>query len=249
MVIAIVNQKGGTGKTTTTINLGSALAQKGKKVLLIDLDPQGSLTYSLGINDFEKGMAEVFFEEASVDEVILQKENLNILPSDIKLADTELSLAQAEHRESYLREILKNILPYDFILIDCPPALSMLTLNALNAADQVIIPMQMEVLSLQGLDLITSTIKRIQADYNPKLTIMGILPVLIDSRRKLNHEVLEYIQENYDIPVFKSKIRRNVRASEAPSFGQSVITYAPNSNSATDYQEFAKEILKLLTKK
>lgn len=245
MIVSIVNQKGGTGKTTTAVNLGAVLARKKKKVLLIDLDPQGSLSYSLGISEFEKSMADVLLGEASVNNTLQDAENMSVAPSDTGLADSELTIFQIEKRESILKEAMAGVDGFDYILIDCPPSLSLLTINALNASDRVIIPMQMEVLSLQGLDLIVNTISRIKDAYNPNLDILGILPVMVDRRRKLSMEVYDHIAENYQFKIFDSQIRTNVRATEAPSFGTSVIEYDPSCNSAKDYMALGKEFLKL----
>lgn len=246
MIIAVVNQKGGTGKTTTTVNLGKALAQKKKKILLLDMDPQGSMGYSLGITKPERTIADVFTEEAAIADVIVKREGMDVIPSDVSLADIELSLAEMKDRNSVLKSILEEVKGYDFILIDCPPSLSLLTVNALCAARRVLVPMQMEVLSLQGLDLISQTIEKISKVFNPELRILGIVPVMVDTRRKLTTEINEHIRENYDFFIFKSQIRANVRASEAPSFGESVITYAPKSNSALDYLALAKEFLSIV---
>lgn len=248
MIIAIVNQKGGTGKTTTTVNLGCALAKKGKKVLLIDLDAQGNLSYSLGLTDFDDAMAEVLVGEALLNDILLESEGVHVAPSNIGLADVEISIANVEDRESLLKNHLETADGYDYILIDCPPSLSLLTINALNAADRVIIPLQMEVLSLQGLDLIIDTVAKIKNVFNDNLQVEGLLPVMVDRRRKLSQEVYEHINENYDFKIFDSKIRTNVRASEAPSFGSSVISYAPGSNSAKDYMMFAEELISLNNK-
>ncbi len=247
MITAIVNHKGGTGKTTTAMNLGSALAAQKQKVLLIDLDAQGSLSYSLGITDMDATVSEVFEGTHTLDDVMVEREKMDVVPSDMGLAEIELAMAASEGREKILDDMLRGYDDkYDHILIDCPPALSLLTVNALTTADSVLIPMQMEVLSLQGLDLISETIDRIKRTFNPELQVLGILPVMVDSRKKLSAEVYEHITENYDVPVFKQKIRTNVKASEAPSFGQSVIRYAPKSNSAQDYRAVAKEFLKMI---
>lgn len=242
-IIAIVNQKGGTGKTTTTVNLGCALAKKGKKVLLVDLDAQGNLSYSLGILEIEKSIGQVILGEEDFGEILISKEGVDIAPAEIDLADVEINIAGELARESILKKILANAEGYDYILIDCPPSLSLLTINALNAASRVIVPLQMEVLSLQGLDQIISTINQIKEVLNNELEIMGLLPVMVDSRRKLSREIFEHIEENYDFKIFDSRIRTNVRASEAPSFGESLISYAPTSNGAKDYMAFAEEIL------
>lgn len=243
-VIAIVNQKGGTGKTTTTVNLGCALARKGKKVLLVDLDAQGNLTYSLGILEVEKSIGQVMLGELDFGEILVTKEGVDVAPAEIDLADVEINIASELARESILKKILAQAKGYDYILIDCPPSLSLLTINALNAASRVIVPLQMEVLSLQGLDQIISTINQIKEVLNNELEIWGLLPVMVDSRRKLSKEIFEHIEENYDFRIFDSSIRTNVRASEAPSFGESLISYAPASNGAKDYMAFADEILK-----
>ncbi|MBV6646280.1 MAG: ParA family protein [Cyclobacteriaceae bacterium] len=245
MIIAVVNQKGGTGKTTTTVNLGACLANQGKKVLLVDLDAQGSLSYSLGIGEVNKSIANVLLEDLPIRQILVDYEGLSVAPASIDLADAELSMTGMENREMILKEKLSGTSEFDFILVDCPPSLSLLTLNALTAAQHVIIPMQMEVLSLQGLDLITETIGKVRQVLNPDLSILGVLPVMVDKRRKLSSEVLNHIKENYDFKVFDSQIRTNVKASEAPSFGQSVLHYAPTSNSAKDYKTFTQEFLNL----
>jgi chromosome partitioning protein len=246
MIISIVNQKGGTAKTTTTLNLGSGLARLGKKVLLVDWDAQGNLSYALGFQQPSPTISDVLHDDASLRESILHHEDgIDLIPSGISLADTEFSMAEADDRTSFLQSILDTVKKdYHFILIDCPPSLSLLTLNALRASQGVIIPMQADVLSLQGLELILQTIEKVKKNYNQDLTILGILPVMVDFRRKLTQEVLEHIKMEYEVPIFQSFIRNNVRASEAPSFGKSVIEYAPRSNSAIDYLNFSKEIKK-----
>ncbi|MEO9475360.1 MAG: ParA family protein [Cyclobacteriaceae bacterium] len=247
MIIAIVNQKGGTGKTTTTINLGRGLSESKKRVLLVDMDAQGSLGYSLGIQHAESSMAEVIQGEVAITDIIVSREELDIAPSDVSLADLELAIAEEHNRESILQGILDEVKnDYDHILIDCPPSLSLMTINALTCADKIIIPMQMEVLSLQGLDLISDTIEKIRNTSNPKLAVLGILPVMLDKRRKLSNEIMDHIRENYTYKIFSNYIRTNVRASEAPSFGQSVLTYSPSSSSAQDYRSFTKELLKTI---
>ena len=245
-IISIVNQKGGTGKTTTTLNLSSALAALGKKVLAIDMDAQGNLGYSLGL-EIEHSIVDVLDGSKTIDEVMFESEGFHVVPSDMRLVDVELSLGEVDDRQKILSEKIKEVTSsYDYLLIDCPPSLSVLALNALYASDYVIIPMLMEVLSLQGLDQIIQTIEKINSGYQRKLQVLGILPVMVDKRRKLSTEVNEYIEENYDLRIFENRIRNNVKASESPSFGKSVIAYAPNSNSAMDYKAFAKEITKLI---
>ncbi|HCX21960.1 MAG: hypothetical protein CMB80_19580 [Flammeovirgaceae bacterium] len=246
MIVSVVNQKGGTGKTTSTINLAKALELHGKRILLIDMDPQGSLTYSLGVVDIDKSIADVLYGDADLLEVIVEREGMDVIPASISLADVELSLVDVEDREYRLKYLLEKVDGYDFVIIDCPPSLSLLTINALAVSKYVIVPMLMEVLSLQGLDLISETLQKIKQSVNPELSVLGILPVMVDRRRKLSSEVYEHINSNYDFRMFETQIRPNVRASEAPSFGQSVISYAPTSNSANDYMELCEEILKLV---
>jgi chromosome partitioning protein len=245
MVIALVNQKGGTGKTTSAVNLGSAFASLRKRILLIDLDPQGSLTFSLGIHNTSRSVASLFLKEALAGEVIVRTENMEVIPADLRLADIEMSLSALEERAFFLKNIIRSLPSYDHILIDCPPSLSLLTINALTAAEQVIIPLQMEVLSMKGLQQILQTIEKVNAAFDHHLQILGVLPVMVDSRKNLNGEVLAYIKEHYAVNLFQTHIRTNVKASEAPSFGKSVIAYAPQSNSARDYMALASEIVNL----
>lgn len=245
-IISVVNQKGGTGKTTTSINLGSALTQLNKTVLLVDMDSQGNLGYSLGLDDGQT-ISDVLQDDVDINSVIQEREGMDIIPSDIRLVDIELSIADLDNREAILHELLAKLTKhYDYVLIDCPPSLSILSLNSLFASDFVIIPMLMEVLSLQGLDQIIQTINKIKNGYEVDLSILGVLPVMVDKRRKLTEEVREHIKENYDVKIFDSMIRSNVKASESPSFGQSVVAYSPNSNSAKDYISFANEIDSLI---
>ncbi len=245
-VISIVNQKGGTGKTTTTLNLSSALAKLKKKVLAMDMDSQGNLGYSVGL-EYDTSIADVFNEESTLQEIFMEAEGFTIAPSDMRLVDLELSLGDVADRHKILSDKLSNLeKKYDYVLIDCPPSLSILAVNALYASDYVLIPMLMEVLSLQGLDQIINTIEKINSGYEKELSILGILPVMVDTRRKLSVEVKDYIADNYDLRIFTNFIRSNVKASESPSFGKSVVEYAPKSNSAMDYKALAKEIIKLI---
>jgi chromosome partitioning protein len=245
MVISLVNQKGGTGKTTSAVNLGSALALMGHKVLLLDLDPQGSLSFSLGIHKPACSVIDVFLKKTLLPASVVCKENMDVVPADLTLADLELGLARSAKREYKLKNILDGVQGYDYILIDCPPSLSLLTVNALNASERVIIPMQMEVLSLKGLENILLTLDRTKKAFNLDMKVLRVLPVMVDIRKNLNDEVKQYIRQNFDIPIFTSCIRTNVKASEAPSFGKSVVSYAPRSNSAQDYISLANEIIHL----
>lgn len=244
MTIAIVNHKGGTGKTTTTINLGCALAQHKSRVLLIDFDAQGNLSYSLGINEDSPNIADVLLGDVTLNEALVKREKMEVLPGGPNLANIELSIANAEDHYHHLANLLRLVAAYDFILIDCPPSISLLTINALCASDRVIIPMQLDVLALRGLDLIHDTITKINGVLKPELEIEGILPVMVDSRKNLNKEILEFIRAKYSTPVFPHFIRSSVKAAEAPSFGKSVISYAPRSTTAEDYVRFAETIRK-----
>jgi chromosome partitioning protein len=244
-IVAIINQKGGTGKTTTTINLGSALSKQGKKVLLIDLDPQSNLSYSLAVTNPDSSLADVFLGNEVLKNILVEKDNLWVAPGSNDLVDIEISLVSQPNRENFLKTMLGDIKGFDYILIDCPPSLSVLTLNALTAAHEVLIPLQMEVLTLQGLDQIMNTVKKIKKAFNPKLKIKGIVVVMFDVRRKLSQEVLDYLQENVKEYIFKSYIRLNVKLAEAPSFGVSVLDYDASSNGAKDYKALAKEFTSL----
>ena len=244
-IISIVNQKGGTGKTTTVLNLGAALVRQKKKVLVIDSDPQGNLTYSLGLQDSTPTLGDLLLGEVTWGEVIKNSEGMEVIPADVSLVDAEISLTNVIGRELILKKILNKVKGYDYVLVDCPPSLSLLTLNALCASDKVVIPLQLEVLSLQGLDKILNTIGQIREVFNPELSIEGVLPVMVDQRKNLTKEINSFLTSNYEVKVFQSSIRTNVKASESPSFGKSVIAYAPGSNSAVDYLNFAKELVQV----
>ncbi len=246
-IIAIVNQKGGTGKTTTTVNLGSALAQLGKKVLLIDLDTQGSLTYYLGIKQYQYSLSEVLMGEKTLQQTIIRKENMDVAPTGVELADAQLALAGKDRREYVLKGILaREAQNYDFILIDSSPALSLLTVNALVAADFTLTPVLLKVLSVQGLGLVIQTIDRVKGSLNSSLRALGVLPVMVDTRKSVTQEVYNFLQENLGLRLLKSYIPDDECAIEAPSFGESIIQYAPESQSAKGYQVLAMEILTLI---
>ncbi|WP_439882793.1 ParA family protein [Pontibacter sp. MBLB2868] len=241
--VAVINQKGGTGKTTTTINLGSALSKLGRKVLLVDLDPQSNLSYSLAVTNTDGTLADVFLGHKKIKDILVEKDGLWIAPGSNDLVDIEISLVGEKERELFLKQILKEAGDFDIILIDCPPSLSVLTLNALTAAQEVLIPLQMEVLTLQGLDQIMNTVEKVRKAFNPKLKIKGIVVVMFDIRRKLSQEVLEYLHQNIQEKIFSNHIRLNVKLAEAPSFGQSVLDYDTSSNGAKDYKALAEEFL------
>ncbi len=243
-IIAIVNQKGGTGKTTTAVNLGRAIADMGKRVLLLDLDPQGSLSYYLGANSNVWTISDVILGDISLNNAIIQRENLEIIPADISLADLEVSLAGYPQREYIIKKLLLQAPQYDYILMDCSPSLSVMTINALTAAKYIIIPLQMEVLSIHGLELMLETVERIKKNLNPTLEIMGILPLMYDRKRRITQEVLAHIVKTYSfLYMFDTLIRMDVKLVEAPSYGKSVFSYAPETNGAQDYMKLAKEVV------
>jgi chromosome partitioning protein len=245
MIISIVNHKGGTGKTTTTINLGKALSLRKKTVLLIDLDSQANLSYSLGINVGEKNIGEILFKQCTLKESLIVREGMDVIPASNNLYQYEEAIIKNNYGYNLLKDALQNA-NYDFILIDCPPSQSQLNINALCASDKVLVPMLMDVLSLQGLNQILNTIKEVKEDLNPKLEILGVLGVLVDERRQLTRDILEHVQKNYPVAVFNNYVRANVKAAEAPSHGLSVLEYAPTSNSAIDYITIANELLKIM---
>lgn len=243
-IVSVINQKGGTGKTTTTINLGSALQKEGKKVLLVDLDPQGNLSYSLDVVAPKWTLADLFTGEGELRETIVNREGMDILPGSNELVEVEISLVGQEKREQFLKQILEDAKGYDYILIDCPPSLSLLTVNALTASNEVVIPLQMEVLTLQGLSQILTTVGKIKAAFNPKLQVRGIVIVMYDKRRKLSQEIEEYLTENVEERIFTTRIRLNVKLAEAPSFGKTILNYDASSYGAKDYTALAREFLR-----
>jgi chromosome partitioning protein len=245
LIIAICNHKGGTGKTTTTINLGKALVLRRKSVLLIDLDSQANLSYSLGLSQAKNDIGKVLFKKLPALDAIVNVEGMDILPATNKLHQYEEAIIKNSYGYHLIKDVVQD-LNYDYILIDCPPAQSLLNINAFCAANKVLVPMLMDVLSLQGLNQIIHSVEDVKKNLNPKLEILGVLGVLVDDRRQLTRDVLEYIQSNYTIPVFNNYIRANVKAAEAPSFGKSVIEYAPDSNSAKDYISLCNELLKIV---
>lgn len=249
-IIALVNQKGGVGKTTSTINIGAALAKAGKRVLLVDLDPQGNLTVSLGImaHELEATLYEVLTGAFTAVQATIKK-NYDVIPADIRLSGAELELSSQPGREMILKEALQPIQAnYDYILIDCPPSLGLITLNGLTAAQEIFIPLQAEFLALNGMAQLLKTIGAVQKRLNPQLNISGIITTLYDSRKNLNKEVLEKIQEYFPEKAFKSLIRDNVALAEAPSFGKDIFEYRPDSNGAEDYKNLSSEIIKQETR-
>jgi len=248
-IIAISNQKGGVGKTTTTVNLAASLGVLEKKVLLIDADPQANATSGLGIDvdSVEIGTYQLLEHTKSAKETIIPTDspNLDLIPSHIDLVAIEIELVDKDDREYMMKKAitaLKN--DYDYILIDCAPSLGLLTLNALTAADSVIIPIQCEYFALEGLGKLLNTIKSVQKIHNPDLDIEGLLLTMFDSRLRLSNQVVEEVRKHFSNMVFDTIIQRNVRLSEAPSYGESIIKYDASSKGATNYLNMANELLK-----
>jgi len=248
-IIAVANQKGGVGKTTTTVNLAASLGVLEKKVLLIDADPQANASSGLGIDvdSIEIGTYQILEHSNIPKEAILEcsAPNVHVIPAHIDLVAIEIELVDKENREYMLKEALKEIRnDYDYILIDCAPSLGLLTLNALTAADSILIPIQCEYFALEGLGKLLNTIKSVQKLHNPDLDIEGMLLTMYDSRLRLSNQVVEEVQKHFQDMVFKTVIQRNVKLSEAPSFGESIINFDATSKGATNYLSLAEEIIK-----
>jgi len=247
-IIAIANQKGGVGKTTTSVNLAASLGVLEKKVLLIDADPQANATSGLGIDveAVEIGTYQILEHSNTAKEAILKTSspNVDIISSHIDLVAIEIELVDKENREYMLKTILADVIDdYDYILIDCAPSLGLLTLNALTAAHSVLIPIQCEYFALEGLGKLLNTIKSIQKIHNKDLDIEGLLLTMYDSRLRLSNQVVEEVQKHFNEMVFETIIQRNVRLSEAPSFGESIISYDASSKGANNYLSLAEEII------
>lgn len=247
-IIAIANQKGGVGKTTTTVNLAAALGVLEKKVLLIDADPQANATSGLGLDveSVEAGTYQVLEHTSSPKDAIIKTDspNVDLIPAHIDLVAIEIELVDKQQREYMLQKALKDIKDdYDFILIDCAPSLGLITLNSLVAADSVIIPIQCEYFALEGLGKLLNTIKSVQKIHNPELTIEGLLLTMFDARLRLSNQVVEEVQKHFSSMVFETIVHRNIRLSEAPSYGESIISYDATSKGAVNYLNLANEIL------
>ena len=233
--IVVANQKGGVGKTTTAINLAASLAELGKKVLVVDMDPQGNTTSGLGID-----------KEQAVEDAIMESEyeNLSVLPSNINLAAAEIELVGAEEKEYILKKAIDKVKKnYDFVLIDCPPSLSMLTINAMCAADTVLVPIQCEYYALEGLSQLIHTINLVQDRLNPDLEIEGVVFTMYDARTNLSLQVVENVKNNLDQNIYKTIIPRNVRLAEAPSYGMPITRYDKRSTGAESYRRLAEEVI------
>ncbi len=248
-IIAIANQKGGVGKTTTSINLAASLGVLEKKVLLIDADPQANASSGLGIDveNVEIGTYQILEHSNTIEEATISSSapNVWVIPAHIDLVAIEIELVDKDNREYMLKQALESVKDqYDYILIDCAPSLGLLTLNALTAADSVVIPIQCEYFALEGLGKLLNTIKSVQKIHNPNLDIEGLLLTMYDSRLRLSNQVVEEVQKHFNDMVFKTIIQRNVKLSEAPSFGESIINFDATSRGATNYLSLAQEIIK-----
>jgi len=245
-IIALTNQKGGVGKTTCAINIGAGLNRLGKRVMLIDLDPQAHLTYSLGIpaHELNNTVYELLKGTVILKETIIEGNGLSLVPSSLNLSGAEIEFSGVAGREFLLKESVEGLKKYDYVFIDCPPSLGLLTLNALTTAQEVYIPLQTEFLALQGMTKLLETINIVKKRLNKDLEIAGIIAMRFDNRKNLNREVVEKIKEYFGDKLFNTLIRDNISLAEAPSFGKTIFEYKSNSYGAKDYLDLCKEIIK-----
>ncbi|WP_129599768.1 ParA family protein [Anaerophilus nitritogenes] len=249
-VIAVFNQKGGVGKTTTNVNLSACLASKGKKILVVDIDPQGNTTSGLGIDKEQVDVTiyDLLIYNIDINNCIIKdiKENLSIIPSSVQLAGAEIEMTYLEDRENKLKNAISQVKDdYDYIFIDCPPSLGLLTINSLTAVDSVMIPIQCEYYALEGVSQLMNTIELVRNNLNPNLQIQGVVLSMFDGRTNLSIQVVDEVKKYFKGKVYTTLIPRNVRLAEAPSYGLSIIEYDPKSKGAQAYSEFAEEFLYL----
>lgn len=248
--IAVANQKGGVGKTTTAINLSSCLAEKGKKVLAVDMDPQGNMTSGLGVdkNSVENTIYDLMIGEVNINDVVQENilENLDIIPTSIDLSGAEIELLDEENKEYILKNAISEIKDnYDFIIIDCPPSLSMLTINAMTTADSVLVPIQCEYYALEGLSQLIHTVELVRDRLNPELKIEGVVFTMYDARTNLSLQVVENVKDNLQQNIYKTIIPRNIRLAEAPSYGMPINHYDAKSSGADSYRRLADEVISM----
>lgn len=247
-IIAVANQKGGVGKTTTAINLSACLAEKGQKVLAVDMDPQGNMTSGLGLDKdtAEKTVYDIIIGEADIEEVLQQGsvENIDILPTNIDLSAAEIELIGVENKEYIIKNAIDKVKDnYDFVIIDCPPSLSMLTINAMTTADSVLVPIQCEYYALEGLSQLIHTVELVKERLNPVLEIEGVVFTMYDARTNLSLQVVENVKDNLQQNIYKTIIPRNIRLAEAPSYGMPINKYDPKSAGCDSYMRLADEVM------